>query len=104
MESQTNSEIVKKLLESKNSMEKSFDFASNSMLRAHKMNPVKNIRTLQLYQVLEELNDTQGDARKQAAADLVKLLNVKTAPKKCGQCGAEVEVGTKFCENCGAQL
>ncbi len=104
MGNQNNEEIVKKLLESKNSMEKSFDFASTSINRAQKMNPVRKIRTLQLFQVVQELNNTQGDARKKAAAELVKSLNVKSVSKKCGQCGTEVEASAKFCKNCGAQL
>jgi hypothetical protein len=104
MENQTNSEIVKTILETKNAMEKSSGFASTSMHRAQEANPVNKIPVLRLYQVIQEVQDTKGDARKYAAAKLVKSLNVKSAQKKCGQCGSKVEEGTKFCENCGAQL
>ncbi len=104
MENQANVEIVKKLLETKNDMEKSSDFAAASIRRAQKTNPVKKFREVQLFQTIRKLEDTQGDARKSAAAGLVKSLNFKTAPKKCGQCGAQIENGARFCENCGAQL
>lgn len=104
MENQTNTEIVKKLLGTRNQMEKSSDFAAASIQRAQEANPVNKIPVLRLYQVIQEVQDTQGDARKYAAGKLVKSLNVKSASKKCGKCGSKVEEGTKFCENCGAQL
>lgn len=104
MENQTNIEIVKRLLESKNNMGKSADFAADSIRRAQNTNPAEKFRQVQLFQVIQDLKDTQGDARKNATASLVKSLNTKTAPKKCGQCGAQIEVGARFCENCGAQL
>jgi hypothetical protein len=104
MENQANTEIVKKLLKNREAMEKSFDFAPSSIKRAQKMDPAKKFREVHLFQLINELEDSQSDKRQSAAAELVKSLNVKTAPKKCSQCGAPIETGARFCENCGAQL
>ena len=104
MENQANTEIVKRLLESKNNMEKSADFAADSIRRAQNTNPAEKFRQVQLIQVIQDLKDTQGDARKSAIAKLVKSLNVKSASGKCSKCGAQIEVGARFCENCGTQL
>lgn len=107
VERQTKEEIILDLLDAKNSMEKSHDFASKSMLAARAVNPVARLQVLQLHQYIENLQKAKGDARKSAAAGVARSL---VAPRKrvlkavyCEHCGAGLTPDAAFCGNCGAR-
>lgn len=105
-------ETVKNLLETKDSMEKALEFSSNAMRRVREANPVARIKVLQLQRDIKNFKESNGEARRSAAAILAKSLVApsKPAPKPvskpafCTKCGAQLTPGATFCGNCGAKM
>ncbi len=107
MDKQTTAQIVIKMLEDKNAMEKAHDFVSNTMRKVRSKNPVAKIRVVQLQQEIESLKVSKGEDRKSAAGKLARSLVVhrKTMPRtlSCNKCGAQLTSGVAFCAGCGAK-
>jgi RNA polymerase-binding transcription factor DksA len=107
MKQQTNYEVVRDLLAAKNKMEKSGEYATETMRKIKEKNPVNKVREVQLNLAMQNLKRTPGDARKTAARDLIRAVSVppKKAAKSsyCTNCGAPIATDTAFCVKCGTK-
>jgi hypothetical protein len=108
MVKQTTDQIVIKMLEDKNAMEKAHDFVSSTMRKVRSKDPVAKIRVMQLQQEIEILKVSKGEARKSAAGRLARSLAVhrKSMPRTlpCNKCGAQLTSDVTFCADCGAKV
>jgi hypothetical protein len=104
MQEQSQSEIVLNLLRAKDSMEKTHDFAANTIKKLQKMNPAANFKVLQLHHEIQNLKESKNEARKSAASGLARSLVVPAKSVYCKKCGAKIMHGTSFCMNCGTKV
>jgi len=105
MKQQTNYEVARDLLAAKNKMEKSGEYATETMRKIKEKNPVNKVRGAQLNLAMQNLKRAAGDTRKTAAGDLMKAVSVppKKAAKSayCTKCGAPIAADAAFCGKCG---
>ena len=107
MKQQTNYEVARDLLAAKNKMEKSREYATETMRKVKEKNPVNKVRGVQLNMAMQNLKRTAGETRKTAAGDLMKA--VSGLPKKamksayCTNCGAPIAADSAFCGKCGTK-
>jgi membrane protease subunit (stomatin/prohibitin family) len=104
----TINEILMKIAEGKNTMEKSKDFAQKTMGAVRAKTSLDSFGVMQLSRDVVNLKASSGEARKSAAAGLAKSLSTPHKPvskaRFCGNCGNKLAAGAVFCPNCGAKL
>ncbi len=99
--------IVKTLLGAKARMEKQKKKAANFKRQAQDANPINRTPAIKAMVDVRLLRNAKGDARKNIASDMVKMLLVK--PKAggksfCTNCGAKLPPGISFCGDCGKKI
>lgn len=104
MEKQTSIDIVRNLLATKDSMEKTHEFASNTMRKTREMNPLYNIRILQLHQNILNVKHSENEAKKSAVVELTRLLSGTPKAIYCHKCRTKITPDTTFCGNCGTKV
>ena len=84
-------------------MEKTHDFAVNSMRKVSEKNPVNNLKVIQLHNEIQNLKQMKGEARKDIANKLMKSVSVPPRATFCHQCGTKLTPDAAFCSKCGAK-
>ncbi len=124
MEKRTTDSIVIKLLAAKGSLEQASNFASHTIEKVKKLDPISKFRVLQLHREIKNLQEAKGTMNTSTAGSLARVALVRSsrtiptlfpysaiertqpplAVSFCHNCGTKITRTGAFCGSCGVQL